>query len=181
MPIKIRPRKTIEDYLRLPENARAELIEGELFTSPSPKFRHQRIVSNLHFALRTFVEKHSLGIIVDSPMDVYLPTGEIFQPDVIFVATANQGIVKDWIRGVPDLAIEVISPESRERDRIVKRACYEANGVGEYWLVDDETSSIEVLTLSGDRFAPHGYFEESDTVTSGLLAGLTLPAKDILA
>jgi Uma2 family endonuclease len=180
-PTKIKPRKTVEDYLKLPESTRAELIEGELYMSPSPKFRHQRVVSNLHLALRQFAEARKLGVVLDSPMDVHLPSGDVVQPDVIFVAEAHKEILVDWIRGVPDLLIEVLSPESSERDRIVKRHLYEQNGVREYWLVDPADGSIEVLKLAGSRLVPHGYFEEGDSVSSAHLEGLSLQVRDIFA
>lgn len=178
--LKTRPRKTVDDYMKLPEGTLAELIEGEILLSPSPKARHQRIVSNLHFALRQFVEARRLGLVLDSPMDVHLPSGAVVQPDVIFVATAHLSIVKDWIRGAPDLLIEVLSPESVDRDRFTKRDLYGANRVKEYWIVDGEASGVEVLSLSGDRYAPHGYFEAQDSVTSPTLAGLVLPVRQIL-
>ncbi len=71
--VKMRPRKTIEDYLNLPEGARAELIEGEIFRSPSPKELHQRIVGNLFAYLRAFIQAHSIGKIYVAPFDVHLP------------------------------------------------------------------------------------------------------------
>lgn len=178
--LKTRPRKTVEDYLRLPEGTLAELIEGEILMSPSPKARHQRFVSNLHFAVRQFVEARRLGLVLDSPMDVHLPSGAVVQPDLIFVATANLSIVKDWIRGAPDLLIEVLSPESIDRDRFTKRELYAASGVKEYWIVDGDASAVEVLRLAGDRYAPHGYFEAQDTITSPVLSGLLLPVRQVL-
>jgi Uma2 family endonuclease len=179
--IKARPAKTVDDYLRLPEGTRAELIEGELYMSPSPKIRHQRVVSNLHLALRQFAEAKKLGMVLDSPMDVHLPSGDVVQPDVIFVAEARRAILVDWIRGAPDLLVEVISPESSERDRIVKRHLYEQNGVREYWLVDPEARSVEVLKISGSRFNPAGYFEVSDRVTSPVLPGFSLSVSEVFA
>lgn len=166
--------------MKLPEGVRAELIEGELFMSPSPKERHQKLVGNVYVALRSFVDAKGLGQIRVAPLDVHLPSGDIVQPDVIFVAQANLSIVREWIRGVPDLLVEVLSPEGRERDRIVKRDLYARNGVREYWLVDGEAPSVEVLTLKSGVYAPHGYFEMEDAVTSSLLPGLSVPVRQVL-
>jgi len=176
---RARPKKTVEDYMKLPEGTRAELIEGEILMSPSPKFIHQRTVSNLHVGLRQFVDARRLGVVVDAPMDVHLPGGEIVQPDVIFVASEHRAIVQDWIRGVPDLVIEVISPESIERDRIVKREIYARSGVREYWIVDSAERTVEVLRLSGSNYEPFGYFREPGSVTSSILVGLALPVHSI--
>src|SRR5262245_60236516 len=155
-----RPRKTVEDYMKLPEGVRVELIDGEFFVSPSPTLRHQIIVQNLFRLLFAFLESKRLGRIFVALLDVVLPSGVVLQPDLLFVAAANAAILKDRIRGVPDLVIEVISPEGAERDRIVKRDIYARNGVRVYWIVDDATKSVEVFELEGGRYAARGYFLE---------------------
>lgn len=179
--LKARPRKTADDYMKLPEGMLAELIEGEIFMSPSPKARHQRMCENAYVALRRFVEERRLGRVHMAPLDVHLPSGDIVQPDVLFVAGDNLGIIRDWIRGVPDLVIEVLSPEKAERDRIVKMDLYARNGVREYWIVDDAARAVEVYVLAAGRYEPRGYFRETDSVTSAVLAGLSLPAREIFA
>ncbi len=173
--LKTRPRKTVEDYMMLPEGVRAELVEGEILMSPSPKARHQRIALNIATALREFVEKRGLGRVFIAPLDVHLPSGSVVQPDDLVVLKGNERIIQDWIRGVPDLVVEVLSPENTERDRLVKRGLYAGNGIGEYWIADGEARAIEVLKLSGDRYEPHGYFEAGDTLTSPILQGFSLP------
>jgi Uma2 family endonuclease len=144
--------------------------------TPSPKSLHQIVASNLVHHLGSFVRAHELGHVLFSPMDVHLSGGDVVQPDVLFVAEANAGIIRDWIHGAPDLLVEIISGEGVERDRLVKRDLYARNGVREYWLVDPEARSVEVLGLNASgRYEPSGYFEERDTVVSSLLAGLALP------
>jgi len=179
--LKMRPRKSAEDYLRLPEGTRAELVEGEILLSPSPRERHQTIVGNVYHALRVFLLGRNLGKVWSSPFDVHLPTADIFQPDVLAVLSANLAIVRDWVRGAPDLVVEVVSPDSTARDRFVKRERYAAGGVGEYWIVDDESKSVEVLTLLEGKYEPAGYFELRDTVSSPRLPGLDLPVRDVFA
>jgi Uma2 family endonuclease len=181
MGVRTRPRKTVEDYMNLPDGVRAELIEGELFMSPSPKLRHQKIAENLLVALRRYVDKTKRGAIHIAPLDVHLPSGDVVQPDLIFVADANRSILQDWIRGVPDLLIEVVSPDGAERDRIVKRDLYARNGVAEYWIVDDQGRAVEVLRLQGDAYEPAGYFTGVESVRSVLLSDLALPLADVFA
>lgn len=180
-PTKVKRRKTVEDYLKLPEGSRAELIEGEILMSPSPRERHQAVVGNLYVLLRAFVLGRKAGRVYTAPFDVHLPSGDVVEPDLIFVSARNQSIIQDWIRGVPEILVEVVSPDSPERDRIVKRHLYEQNGVREYWLVDPADRAVEVLKLAGSRYAPHGYFEENDVVTSALLEGLSIAAREIFA
>ena len=177
LPIKRRPSKTIKDYMRLPEGVRAELIEGELLMSPSPRSRHQRIVFNIHVALRDFIEESGLGLVFEAPLDVHLPHGDIVQPDVIVVLKRHLKIVKDWIRGVPDIVIEVVSPDTVDRDRFTKRHTYARNAVREYWLVDDASRSVEILRLSRGRYVTHAYCEEGDTIVSPALPPLRLSTR----
>ena len=116
--------------MRLPDGARAELIDGELLMCPSPRRRHQRITGRIFRNLADFVESRGLGEVYDAPFDVHLPSGDIVQPDILFIAKANLSIAQDWIIGAPDLVIEVISPDGVERDRIVKRGLYPRNEIG---------------------------------------------------
>lgn len=163
--------------MKLPEGTPAELIGGELLMSPSPRQRHQVVVGNLFATLREFAEPRRLGRVYIAPFDVHLPSGDIVQPDVIFVAAENAGIVRDWIFGAPDLVVEAVSPESAARDRIVKRDLYARNGVREYWMIDLEARSVEIVGPDG----PIGFYEADDAVASPQLAGLSLPVRALFA
>jgi len=179
--LKLKPRKTIEDYLKLPENVRAELIGGDLFMTPSPRFSHQDVTARILLHLTGFVEARELGKVAVAPLDVHLPSGDIVQPDIMFIRASNAAIIQDWIRGVPDLVVEVLSPEGPERDRIVKRELYARNGVSEYWIADPAAGTIEVLVLRNGSFESHGYFEAGDSVDSPAFPGLALPIAAIFA
>ena len=167
--------------MRLPEGTRAELIDGELFVSPSPRLRHQRISLHLATRLADFAEGQGLGLVYYAPIDVHLPSGDIVQPDVVFVASGNSDILQDWIRGAPDLVVEIISPDGAERDRIVKKDLYARNGVREYWIIDDQNRAVEVFILRGRVFEPEGSFREGENVKSTVLAGLSLAVGQIFA
>lgn len=80
-----------------------------------------------------------------------------------------------FLRVVPDLVVETISPSSRTRDTIEKRTIYAGNGVSEYWIVDPERRSIEVLSLVD------GEFERAARVSSGAVAPRRLPGLDLRA
>jgi Uma2 family endonuclease len=176
---KLRPRKTIADFMALPEGTRAELIDGEILMSPSPRSLHQRVVFQLAKLLDGVVRAHRLGEVLISPLDVHLPSGDIVEPDIVFISNRNPGIVQDWIRGVPDLVVEVLSPEGIPRDRFVKRDLYARNGVAEYWIVDPDTRSVEVFSLAGHRYEPTGFFESQDRIESSLLPDFQIPAAEL--
>ena len=181
--LKYRPKSTVEDYLSLPPDVRAELIEGELYMTPSPRPRHQEIGSNVNSVLKDYVVARHLGQVYFAPLDVFLPSGSIVQSDVIFIVRDNLFIVGDRLEGVPDLLFEVVSPSGAVRDRLVKRRLYADNGVPEYWSVDDESRSVEVLTLVGGEYAPDGYFvvghDDGERVRSRVVSGFTCPCAEI--
>ena len=176
---KTRPRKTVADYMALDDDQRVELIQGEFFVTPSPTYRHQRILTNLFLTLHEYVQKYALGEVCIAPLDVIFPSDEVAQPDILFISNANRGIIQDRIRGVPDFVVEIVSSVCPERDRIVKRDLYARNGVREYWIVDDASTTVEVLELGGASYREHGYFESSDSVTSPTFEKLSLPVAKI--
>lgn len=174
-----RPRKTVEDFMALPDEVRAELIDGELYVTPSPEVRHQDLVVTLAYRLKGFLEANPIGSVYVAPLDVHLPTGDIVQPDVLFVASAHRALLRRWVHGAPDLVVEVLSPARPERDRFVKRVVYERGGVSEYWLVDGEERSVEILRLAEDGYAPWDYLTGDGTLRSPTLEGFELPLPDL--
>ena len=172
--LQTRPRKTVEDFMKLPEGSLAELIDGEIFMSATPFIPHQRVVQNVTVEIRAFAKPRNLGEVILSPMDVHLPSGDIVEPDVIFVRRENLAIIQDWVRGVPDLLVEVLSTSHPERDLIVKRELYARNGVAEYWIVDPDDRSVQILKLVGDRYQPAGYRKGAQVVATDLLPGFVL-------
>ena len=170
-----RPRKTVEDYLALPDDVRAELIGGELYVTPSPRSRHQDTCLQLCRLLAEHVESEDMGRVWIAPLDVHLPSGDIVQPDLLFVRTERMEIVPDWVRGAPDLVVEVVSPGHPERDRWVKRQLYARNGVPHYWIVDPDERSIEALVLEGDTYRGEAYVTGDAVLRPKTFPGLEVP------
>jgi Uma2 family endonuclease len=172
--LETRPKKTVADYMALPDEPRMELFDGELFMSPSPNDRHQIAVLNLGTALRRFVKDRGLGEVFVAPFDCILSDDVVVQPDVLFVTTASLGRIRERLHGPPDLAIEVLSRGHAERDRIVKRDLYARHGVREFWIVDPDAHTIEVMTQEGAGWKFAGLFSGDEPVRSPLLPGLDL-------
>ncbi|MGV3772420.1 MAG: Uma2 family endonuclease [Verrucomicrobiales bacterium] len=72
---------------------------------------------------------------------------QVVQPDILFIARDRMHMLEDALKGPADLVVEVTSLSSRRRDRIDKRDLYEHYGVKEYWIVDPESRTVEVLAL----------------------------------
>ena len=103
----------------LPEsNLPTELWDGELVLSPARSFLHQGIVARFYKLLDAWVERRHLGKTGIAPLDMVLTTRRTTQPDVVFIANERLGIIQERLMGAADLVAEVISPDSRRRDRI---------------------------------------------------------------
>ncbi len=145
-----RKRWTYAEFARLPESGstRHEVIDDELYLTPSPGLGHQRVVKRLVVALHDFVEAHDLGEVFVSPFDVLLGEGDYVEPDVFFVQERHADAVTDrGVEGPPDLVVEVLSPSTEARDRGIKLELYRRYGVPEYWIVDPHEGTVEVWRL----------------------------------
>ena len=164
-------RLTYQDWLRYPDGGRQyELFQGELVMVPAFAIHHQRISRNLGFQLITFLQQKGLGEVFDAPIGVKLSEYDVVEPDLVVVLAENaHRIGEQVIEGPPDIVIEILSPESAAQDQGRKRVLYEQAGVREYWLVDPETASIEVLSLKGGQYVCSGIFEDKDALKSPLL------------
>ncbi|MBI4513214.1 MAG: Uma2 family endonuclease [Gemmatimonadetes bacterium] len=94
--------------------------------TPAPSRRHQRASHRLAVALHRLLEEPGYGEVYEAPFGVEFPgTEEGVQPDLLFVSKERLHIVgEDWIRGAPDLVIEILSPTTASRDREIKRKLY---------------------------------------------------------
>ncbi|HKQ38711.1 MAG TPA: Uma2 family endonuclease [Verrucomicrobiae bacterium] len=160
-------------------NEPMELWDGELIMSPTPTPKHQTIVLSFASRLREFVNEKKLGRVFVSPLDVILTQTRVVQPDVLFISNANMAILQDRIRGAPDLCMETVSRTWR-RDRIEKRELYSEFGVKEYWIIDPERASIEVLELVKGTFQTYARTSDAQTARSKLLDGFGVSFNELL-
>jgi Uma2 family endonuclease len=182
-PAKWKNRRWTFDELvaELPEsNLPTELWDGELIMSPAHSFLHQEIVDRFHDSLKAWVRQSRLGKTVAAPIDMVLTTRRATQPDVLFISNARLGIIKERIMGAADLVAEVISSGSRRRDRIDKRDLYEQHGVWEYWIIDPEAKTVEVLHLEKGTYDLVGRWHPGESAHSRLLKGFEVPVSPLL-
>lgn len=178
----VRPHVTYEALCQAPSDGkRYELFEGEAYMTPSPDLRHQRIVRRLTRAFENAISDGSE--VLFAPMDVVLDKATAVQPDLILVLEQNADILKDVVRGVPDLLVEVLSPSTEKIDRGLKMETYARHGVGEYWMVDGEKSVIEIYRLDRDAKAYRlaATCRGNDLATTPLLLKLSIAASEIFS
>lgn len=105
------------------------------------------------------------------------------EPDLLYISHERLATLEasPWVKGAPDLAVEIGAPSTRKRDATVKRRLYERFGVAEYSLVDPELDTITGLRRTGDRYehAAELSRERGDVLTTPLLPGLELPLEKI--
>jgi Uma2 family endonuclease len=137
---------TLEDYLALPDDVRAELIDGVFYYMSSPTLVHQRIALEIAGTLRNHIKSNNSSCIVFiAPADVQLDCDDktIVQPDV-FVVCDRSKLTKPRIVGAPDYVVEVLSPSNGTRYMVRKLLKYKKAGVREYWIVDPEELCVYV-------------------------------------
>jgi len=156
-----------------------QIINGEEIIMPSPVRIHQRVSSRLANRLFNFVESKNLGEVYSAPFDVILDKANRVQPDILFVRQDRLHIISDFVRGAPDLVIEIISPSSFDLDTVKKRELYARFGVPEYWIVTPGQKSIEVFSLEAGKYNLDNYAAGSGTVTSPLLPGFSVELESI--
>ena len=164
----------------MPEDGkRYEAIGGELYVTPAPRTLHQRASHLLTVELHDLLDEPGHGQVYAAPFGVEFPeTGEGVQPDLLFVSTERLHIVgEDWIRGAPDLVIEIVSPSTARRDRTVKLDFYRRLGVAEYWVVDPDAEQVEVWPFSAGAMEPERYTDRVPVRLGDRLVGAIELAK----
>jgi Uma2 family endonuclease len=173
-------RWTYEEYYRLDDDQRYEIIDGNLLMAPAPDTWHQDWLSDLNSLIKSFVRKKKLGRVFFSPVDVVLDQENIVQPDLVFVARANADIIqRRGIFGAPDPLVELVSPSSVRRDRYQKKDLYARFGVKEYWIGDPANKSLEILTLKSGRYELHCAAEEKGKLTSLVIPGFEFDLAEV--
>ncbi|SPE29479.1 conserved hypothetical protein [Acidobacteriia bacterium SbA2] len=181
MGVEVIPKITFEEFRQFPvDGKRYELVRGEVHVTPAPATRHQAIVQNLSGNLWPFVIKNRLGEVWTAPLDVRLSRDTVLEPDLIFISNARAGIIlENWIEGPPDLVVEVLFPSTATYDRATKLPIYAESGVSEYWLIDSQVKTVEVLKLQGKKYFVDAILAGDQTLISDLFPGWQLSLRDL--
>ena len=181
---------TVDDYFaKTPETVKPmELVFGLLRAADSPSPRHQQVVLRLALALNAHIEARKLGQVWLAPLDVVLDQKRalIVQPDLFFISNERADIVKDRVRGAPDLVIEVLSPFPRIGSTDERVRWFMQYGVRECWLVEQDERSVKVLQFesggyqSGPFVSNHKDFSQAMRIESAVLPDLALTLDDVL-
>ena len=162
--IKQKTKFTVEDYLKLPEEVRVELIDGVIYDMAAPTSLHQAIAGEIFTQFRNYLRKNGgkcMAFI--SPIDVQLDCDDktMVQPDVAIVCDRSK-LKSGRIFGAPDLVVEVLSKSTRKKDSMIKTGKYINAGVKEYWIVDSDKKRVVVYKYSDELYLPTIYTFEDE-------------------
>ena len=154
---------------------RAEWVDGEVILMSPSSLRHNRLTFWFAHLLGEFLARRPLGELLGIEFMVRLASQRRRRvPDIFFLSKERASLLRpNHLEGAPDLAIEIVSPDSQSRDRREKFLEYETAGVREYWIVDPLSQTFEPYLLGADgKFALVG--ESNGQVPSSVLTGFYL-------
>ena len=158
------------------ERVDAEWVDGEVILMAPANQDHETLDEWLGRLLGEFIEQRDLGSLLRN-MFVRLgkrPSRRV--PDLMFISNARRARIRPtYINGGPDLIVEFVSPDSRNRDRRDKYFDYEAGGVREYWIIDPMAKTIDAYALRGRRY--EAIAPEGNRIDSRVLPGMYLRTK----
>lgn len=151
------PRKgdiTFEEYVDLIEDGqKADLLDGVIYMASPDNTDAFRLNFWLANVLDSYVEHHGLGTVWGFRIAFRLGKKHGPEPDIAFVPKELESTrQRGHFEGAPRLAVEIVSPDSVQRDYIEKRAIYEKAGVQEYWIIDPDETQATFLTLVEGKY-----------------------------
>ena len=176
MPMPLENRYTYADVLDWPEDERSELIDGKVFLMSPPMRIHQKVCGEIFLQIANYLrgkrcEAYSapFGVRLFEKKDDKPHNVDTFvEPDITVVCDPDK--LDDYgCKGAPDLVIEVLSPSTRQHDRVTKFNLYQKAGVQEYWIVDPDARGVMVMTLEEGQYHAPMLYTHRDIVPVGVL------------
>lgn len=154
MPLSQTKLYTEDDYYNIPEDTRAELIDGQIYYQAAPNRTHQKILSELHITIGQYIRSKSGSCeVYPAPFAVKLSkdSQNIVEPDLSIICDRDK-LTPQGCTGAPDWIIEIISPSNSGNDYVRKLNLYMDAGVKEYWIVDPMEKSVFVYRFKESQF-----------------------------
>jgi Uma2 family endonuclease len=172
-------RWTTADIDLLPENegTRYEIVDGELFITRAPHWRHQATCLNIGMVLKTWSLASNSGEVTINPGVLFTESDNVI-PDVVWASSDRLAVLLDaagHLTGAPELVVEVLSPggDNERRDREAKLKLYASRGVREYWIADWRLQQVEVYRRENATLRLMATLLNNDELSSPLLPGFS--------
>jgi len=165
---------TFEEFLVLYEGRHAEWHpDGTVEEMLSVGLTHICIMEFLIVLFLFYKKAHPEVRVVFAPYPIKITGVPAREPDLlIMVGETAQRLTENYIDGAPDIAVEVVSPESRLRDYERKTRDYQQAGIREYWIIDPAWKKVDILELGADGYTPRAAADGK--FTSGILSDFAL-------
>lgn len=166
-------------YAEIPEDQKAEFINGEIVIQSPAKLGHNRVSVLLLRLLSTYVSVHQLGFVGHEKILISLTRND-YEPDICFFSKpkTDSFTQEQWQFPTPDFIVEVLSPSTEDTDRTIKFEDYAAHGVGEYWIIDPGAETIEQYALANDDYTLL-LKVQTGIIRSHVIAGFESPVRAI--
>ncbi|MCX6582083.1 MAG: Uma2 family endonuclease [Candidatus Aminicenantes bacterium] len=178
---------TYGDYMTWPDEERWELIDGVPYDmTPTPNRYHQDISGTLLTEIAQFLKDKKCQVYA-APFDIRFPeanqnedeTLTVVQPDISVICDRSK-LDSKGCKGAPDWIIEILSPATSKKDRVIKFYTYERFGVKEYWLVSPDDKTVEVFILGENgKYGRPEYYTEEKIIPCFTLEGLSINLAEI--
>ncbi|HXG10745.1 MAG TPA: Uma2 family endonuclease [Gemmataceae bacterium] len=144
---------TYDDFCALiREDQKADLLDGVIYIASPENTDANELFMWLSGLMHDFAEVHDLGKVYGSRVACRLDDKNAPEPDIVYVSNSRLDRVhRGGIEGSGDLAVEIVSPDSVERDYETKREKYERAGFREYWIIDEHEEQVILLRLTGRK------------------------------
>ncbi|MCI9542402.1 MAG: Uma2 family endonuclease [Lachnospiraceae bacterium] len=173
---------TENDYYNLPENTRAELIDGHFYNMSAPSRIHQEILNYINNTIFNYIRsKNGLCKVYPAPFAVQLFKDKttIVEPDISVICDKNK-LTNRGCFGAPNWIIEIVSPNNANHDYIRKLNLYANAGVQEYWIVDPMTKLVYIYHFKTDHFKALPY-SFNDEIRGSIFEDFCICLKEFIA
>lgn len=150
---------TEEDYYAIPEDTRAELIDGVIYYQAAPSRVHQKILMSVSKTIANYIDSNNGSCeVYPAPFAVKLweDRKTIVEPDISVICDRDK-LTDKGCTGAPDWIVEIISPGNSSHDYIRKLNLYADAGLREYWIVNPLKEIIFVYHLEETKFEVSSY------------------------
>ena len=170
---------TYDEIAALPDDKLRELHDGVPILMPSPTARHQKIYRRLVKFIEAWLDSGGQGLIYLQPIDLKIDNYRTLIPDLTYYATNDESAVESengkYLRAIPDLVVEIVSPSSQNTDRFYKFEVYAEIGVPYYWTIDPEFWIFQAFRLVEGEYRFEASLSDEGEFAPAIFPGLKIP------
>ena len=173
---------TYRDYENRGDDERFEIIDGVIYMMSPPSRVHQEICGEIYRQLANFVRGKPCKAYI-APFGVRLHAAArkdtVVEPDIVVVCDKSK-LDDKGCNGAPDMVVEILSPSTAGKDRVIKFNKYLQAGVREYWIIDPDSKTLGVHVLKNGEYVTTAYGDEDTVpVPVHVLDGCTVDMKAV--